>query len=420
MIIPSIDVMGGHAVQLVQGKHKKIDAGDPAPIAESFGRVGEIAVIDLDAALGNEPNTEVISGLLEHARCRVGGGIRSLEKAEYWLDRGAQKIILGTAATPEILRDLPRSRVIAALDAMHGEVMIKGWTTKTGLPIEAQLERLAPYVSGFLITFIETEGTIQGLNIERAVELKARLPDHNLTVAGGIKAAEEIGALDRAGIDVQVGMALYSGAMSLGEAVGACLDSDRPDGLWPTVVTDEAGVVLGLVYSNQESLSIALEEGIGAYWSRRRGLWKKGASSGHTQRLLRIDLDCDRDALRFAVQQGGRFCHLPQRSCFGEPWGLRQLERRLNDPATREAPGSYTARLLREPELLAAKLKEEAGELIEAQSRDEVIHEAADLIFFTLMRMVENNVSLADVDRMLDRRALKVHRRPGNAKPEQS
>ena len=98
MIIPSIDIMGGHAVQLVQGREKKIDAGDPRPLASRFGRVGEVAVIDLDAAMGKGSNASVIESLLPLARCRVGGGIRDVATARRWLDLGAEKIILGTAA----------------------------------------------------------------------------------------------------------------------------------------------------------------------------------------------------------------------------------------------------------------------------------------------------------------------------------
>ena len=132
MIIPSIDLQNGHAVQLIGGKERALDAGDPRPLADLFGRVGEVAVIDLDAALGTGSNREMILELLERAPCRVGGGIRDLQTARFWLDAGAQKIILGTAAEPELLNQLPKERVIAALDAVDGDVVVEGWTKKTG------------------------------------------------------------------------------------------------------------------------------------------------------------------------------------------------------------------------------------------------------------------------------------------------
>ena len=127
MIIPSIDLEGGHAVQLIGGEEKALDAGDPRPLAQLYGRVGEIAVIDLDKALGKGENGETIQDLLDITPCRVGGGIRDVETAIAWLDRGATKIILGTAAKPEILKQLPPERVIVALDAKHGEVVVEGW-----------------------------------------------------------------------------------------------------------------------------------------------------------------------------------------------------------------------------------------------------------------------------------------------------
>ena len=146
---------GGQAVQLIGGEALAIEAGDPFPLAERFGKVGEIAVIDLDAAMGTGSNAELIRGLLPVARCRVGGGIRTVEAALDWLDAGADKVILGTAARPEILSQLPKDRVIAALDAVNGEVVVEGWTTKTGRSILDGIRALKDHVGGFLITFVE-------------------------------------------------------------------------------------------------------------------------------------------------------------------------------------------------------------------------------------------------------------------------
>ena len=424
MIVPSIDLMGGRAVQLVQGKELKIDAGDPRPIAERFGRVGEIAVIDLDAAMGQGNNAEVIEDLLGRARCRVGGGIRDVASARRWLDKGAEKVILGTAARPEILSELPRERVIAALDAKFGEVVVEGWKTGTKTRIEDRMAALAPYVGGFLVTFVEDEGTMRGFAIDRAVGLKAHAAGVPITAAGGVKEAEEVAALDAAGLDAQVGMALYSGHFDLADALAATLKSDRPDGLWATLVVDEAGEALGLAYSNLESLRAAVDEGRGIYHSRKRGLWRKGETSGATQELLRVDLDCDRDTLQFMVRQdGGGFCHVPQqRSCFGPAKvphgrGLYGLARRLADPDTSRKPGSYTGRLLTEPGLLEAKIREEAVELTEASTPAEVAHEAADVLYFTFVKLAQAGVRLEDVARVLDARSRKVSRRPGDAKP---
>ena len=158
MIIPSIDLSNGQAVQLVGGREPRIEAGDPRPIAERFRLAGEIAVIDLDAARGTGHNRALIEELVRMAPCRVGGGIRDAGTARHWLDAGARRIILGTAATPEILSQLPRERVIVALDALHDEVVTHGWTTRSGETVEAGMARLRDLAGGFLVTFVEREG----------------------------------------------------------------------------------------------------------------------------------------------------------------------------------------------------------------------------------------------------------------------
>ncbi len=421
MIVPSIDLRRGHAVQLVGGETEVIDAGDPRPIADQFGRAGEIAVIDLDAALGTGDNTSVIEDLISRAPCRVGGGIRSVDSAVRWLDAGARKVILGTAATPEILRELPRDRTIAALDARDGEVVTEGWTRATGTTIEDRLEELSGLVGGFLITFVEIEGRMTGLPLDRVQRLIELAHPARVTIAGGVQSTTDIRAVDALGGDTQVGMALYSGAFDLADGFCAPLKSDRADGLWPTVVCDEAGRCLGQVYSNLESVRAALNTGEGVYFSRsRNSLWRKGATSGNVQKLIGIAPDCDRDALRFTVsQQGDGFCHTGMATCFGGLEGLAQLDAIVHQRLTDATPGSYTARLRDDPSLLASKLIEEARELIEARTPGDAAHEAADLIYFALVAAQARGATLASIEAELDRRRLKVSRRPGDAKPDQ-
>lgn len=419
MMIPSIDIQNGQAVQLIGGEKKAIDAGDPRPIAEQFARVGEIALIDLDAAMGTGANKDLLKEICAQQPCRVGGGIRDVDTAIEWLDAGAQKVILGTAATPEILRELPRERVIAALDARNDKIVVEGWKKETNDTIEERMAELRQYVSGFLVTFVECEGRMGGLPFERVERLVECAGDAKLTAAGGVRNAEDIATIDALGADAQVGMALYSGAIDLADGFSAPLRSDRPDGLWPTVVCDERGTSLGLVYSNLESVRESIETGTGVYYSRsRRSLWRKGESSGNTQRLLRIDTDCDRDALRFTVRQSGPgFCHLGTATCFGESDGLDRLTTTIADRIENAPAGSYTRRLLDDPAMLSAKLREEVDELMVAENKPEAMHEAADVLFFALTRAAQMGVSLADIERELDRRSLKVTRRPGNTKP---
>ena len=413
MIVPSIDLKGGQVVQLIGGEQPAIEAGDPLPIAERFALAGEIAVIDLDAALGTGTNAALIEPILRRFPARVGGGVRDVETALKWLDLGAAKVILGTKAVPEILAQLPRERVIAALDAKNGEVVVEGWTARTGQDVLGRIAALKDHVGGFLVTFVELEGRLGGTDLERARAIVAAAAPAKVTIAGGVTTAEEVAALDAIGADAQVGMALYTGRMDLGDAVAAPLKSDRPDGLIPTIVADEHGVALGLVYSSKQSIRVAVDERRGVYHSRSRGgLWRKGTTSGDVQTLVKVDPDCDRDAVRFTVRQAGAgFCHLHTRTCFGEDGGLPRLARRLAERRENAPKGSYTKRLLDEPMLLAAKIEEEARELIEAEGQDAIVWEAADLLYFTLCRLAAAGIDLAEVAHHLDMRERRVRRR---------
>jgi len=418
MIVPSIDLMDASAVQLVGGREKVIDAGDPRPIAERFGLVGEVAVIDLDAAMGRGSNEGLIRELLSLARCRVGGGIRDYRSAVRWLDAGAEKIILGTAARPDLLRRLPRERVIAALDARDDRVLVEGWTRATNATIQERIDLLRKHVHGFLITFIEREGRMSGLPMDRVRELVERADPVRVTIAGGVASPRDIADADRLGADTQVGMALYSGRLDLAQGLCAPLRSERPDGLWPTVVADEHGAALGLTYSSLSSVREALRLGRGVYHSRSRGgVWIKGESSGNRQDLLRIDADCDRDTLLFTVRQHGPgFCHTGSATCFGPSRGMVALDQTIASRIESAPPGSYTRRLLDDPGLLASKLVEEAAELGEATGPARAAQEAADLLYFTMVAARARGATLADVERVLDARARRLTRRPGNAK----
>ena len=412
MIIPSIDLQGGQAVQLIGGAEPSIEAGDPVPIAERFAVAGEIAVIDLDAAMRTGDNRTLVEQLAVRFAVRVGGGIRDLAAARRWLDLGAAKVILGTMALPDILRHLPKDRVIAALDARHGEVVVEGWKQGTGRTVLERIAELKDLVGGFLVTLVEREGRMGGTDLALARTIVEAAAPARVTIAGGVTTPAEIRDLDALGADAQVGMALYTGRLDLGDAIAAPLVTDRDDGLYPTAVVDERGVALGLVYSSNASIREAVRRRVGVYQSRKRGLWVKGETSGAVQELLRIDLDCDRDSPRFVVRQAGAgFCHLDTRTCWGEDHGLGRLARVLASRRATAPEGSYSARLLADPALLAAKLSEEVAELNAATGRGEVVWEAADVLFFTLTRLAAEGIDLAEVEAHLDRRALKITRR---------
>lgn len=240
---------------------------------------------------------------------------------------------------------------------------------------------------------------VQGAILEHFIDVAAQLGATPILPSTGLTTAKEA-----------------SGKLSVSKALCSTWSSDRPDNLIPTVVTDENGIALGLVYSSEESVREALRTQTGVYQSRKRGLWYKGATSGDTQELVRISLDCDSDALKFVIRQKGRFCHLDQFGCFGELKGIPRLEQTLKSRKESAPQGSYTARLFSDEKLLRAKIMEEAEELCDAKSSQDVAFEAADLIYFALTKAVGAGVSLADIERSLDAKSWKVKRRTGDAK----
>lgn len=206
--------------------------------------------------------------------------------------------------------------------------------------------------------------------------------------------------------------------LSVAKLLMANATSDRPDGLFTTLVTDERGIALGLVYSSEESVAESLRTGRGVYQSRKRGLWYKGESSGDVQELVSLSFDCDNDCLQFIVRQKGRgFCHLATPTCFGEYNGLSRLQKTLESRKASAPEGSYTARLFNDSQLLRAKILEEATELCDATTQRDIAFEAADLFYFALTKCIAAGVSLEDVERNLDAKSIKVKRRRGDAKP---
>ena len=406
MLIPSIDLSGGKAVQLRRGReHVLTSDKDPRDLAREFSRVGEIAVIDLDAAKGQGDNLALVEELCTIAPCRVGGGIRDLARAQRLLRAGARKLIIGTMADPVFLSELPPGRVMVALDAEGGHVVDQGWTNSTGeTPID-RARRLAPHVSGFLYTLVELEGTEQGIDVARVKALK-EATDRPVTAAGGITKVTEVVALDQMGVDAQVGMALYQGRFTAAECFVAVMDFARDRGIVPTIVQDvRDGRVLMFSRSTPETLREAIETGDTILHSRRRGRWRKGEESGNTQRLVRVEVDCDRDTLLFLVEPKGPACHRGTESCFGgRPFSLETLEAIIDQRRTQAPRASYTQALLSDTVTRKAKLIEEATELADAPTLENARWEAADLLYHALVEMGARGLKLSEVIAELEAR----------------
>jgi phosphoribosyl-ATP pyrophosphohydrolase/phosphoribosyl-AMP cyclohydrolase len=405
MIIPSIDLSQAKAVQLKQGRKKVLETSDVLGKASEFAKFGEIAVVDLDSALGKGQNNDLICKICRFTECRVGGGIRSLERAREILSLGAEKIIISTKAfegnkvNHEFLKSLnsmiSRDRIIIALDSFDGKIVTHGWKSHTGLRFESVLGEIKPYASELLFTSVEKEGLMQGADL-KAVKKLRKNTDLRITVAGGISTLEEIQTLSRLEVNVQMGMALYTEKISLPDAFIASLKWDK--GLIPTITVDTSSQVLMLAYSSQESLKKTFDTGKVWYYSRsRKSLWMKGEASGNIQTFLKIRTDCDSDALLVTVSQKGVACHTGKYSCFGDRvFSLDELyhviQKRLSYPSS----FSYTSSLTKEK--LKQKIEEEARELVEAEKKDEIIWEAADLIYFVTVMLAKNHISFKEIE----------------------
>ena len=226
MIIPCIDLMDGKVVQLIQGREKALEGEPPLVMLEKFSAFPEIQVIDLDAALGKGSNDPIVRQLAARAVTRVGGGVRSLDRARTLLDGGASKVIVGTAAfsgnginkefLTELIAGVGRDRIILALDSKGGKIVVKGWRQATELTAAGVIHQLEPYCGGFLCTYVDKEGMLEGTDLEWYRALR-QATSHELTAAGGVTTVEEIEELDRLGIHAALGMAIYTGKLDLAE-----------------------------------------------------------------------------------------------------------------------------------------------------------------------------------------------------------
>lgn len=399
MIIPSIDIMDGKAVQLKQGKEKVLERENVLELAEYFGRFGEIAVIDLDSAMGKGDNLELIKKLCKIADCRVGGGIRTVEKAKEILAAGAKKIIIGTAASEEFLSQLPKERLLVAIDSNKGKVVTEGWKTETANTPEDLVKRFDDLCAGYLYTIVEKEGMMGGTDLESIKKIRS-ITKKELVAAGGISSVEEIIELEKINASCQLGMGIYTGAISLTEAYTSLLDFKKSDGLIPTIVQDaKTKQVLMLAYSNKEAVTKSLETGKATYFSRsRNNLWIKGETSGNTQKLITARYDCDKDSLLYMVEQIGPACHTGEYSCFGsKDFSLNELYDVLKDRLDTLPESSFTTKLFKNEHFLKRKINEECYEVITAVDANELGWEVADLSYFVMCLMVKHGLTVQDV-----------------------
>ena len=369
---------------------------DDLAILTPLSRIGPVITPSSSTTLDAHNSYVLVDGSVE----------LNLDVLISYLDRGAQKVIVSLAHASEVIGFVPSDRILLLLDVANASaVSDKTRSGVSGVLLKSPsleldlISSVSHFFSGSSIFVLSTSPTPPSLHAIRELRSLGAipiLPTSQLTLGQS-----------------------SSSQLSVTDAFLAPLRSDRPDGLFPTVVSSytQGGRSLGLVYSSRQSIIESILSGKGVYHSRRHGLWRKGDTSGATQDVIRINLDCDTDSLEFSViQNGAGFCHLNRPSCFGELNGLPALESTLKSRLDSAPEGSYTSRLFNDPDLLRSKIMEEADELCNAETREQVAFEAADLLYFTLTRCIAAGVSLVDIERNLDAKARKVSRRPGNAK----
>ena len=427
MVVSSIDLKNGHVVQLKNGRELVLQRDDADNLISQFDMYGEVAVIDLDAALGNvdakgsTANTALLKSLLRRGNVRVGGGIRTVKRARELVALGAEKVIIGSSAwkanpgpgesvlnedfLTELASAIGKHRIIISVDALNGKIAVKGWTETVDVQIVDGARQAEKFCSELLFTCVEKEGCMQGTNMDYVRALREAV-SCRVVVAGGISSVDEIATLERMHCDVQLGMALYTNKVSLKDAFVACLDFEKTP-LIPVIAQSVNGEVLMQGYANADAVHKSFESGRLTFWSRsRKSLWTKGETSGNILQVIRMRADCDRDCILATVMPTGPACHTGSWTCFSnapdEKSSMGRLYNIIADRFANPTPGSYTATL--DAKRVREKIEEEAEELCEADGKDDVVWEAADLLYFVNVLLYKEGVTWKDVYDELDKR----------------
>ncbi|MBV9082954.1 MAG: 1-(5-phosphoribosyl)-5-[(5-phosphoribosylamino)methylideneamino] imidazole-4-carboxamide isomerase [Acidobacteriaceae bacterium] len=224
MIIPCIDLMEGKVVQLRQGRDKVLEGKSPGEMLDTFEGFPQIQVIDLDAAMGKGSNSAVVEHLASRTKIRAGGGVRSIERARELVQQGAFRVIVGTAAfsptgantsfLQQLADAVSRERIVVAVDSKDGRVVVKGWQESTRWTAAEIIRDMEPYCSGFLCTYVDKEGMMEGTDLDWFESLR-HSTSHELTAAGGITTLDDIAALTGMRIHCAIGMSIYTGRLNL-------------------------------------------------------------------------------------------------------------------------------------------------------------------------------------------------------------
>lgn len=459
IILPAIDLKDGKCVRLFQGDYATAEqvAEDPVKTAQSFEEQGArwVHLVDLDGAKARRPvNDSTVFSIRDNVsmNIEVGGGIRDMDTVEYYLSHGINRIILGSAAlhSPEFVREAVKKygkKIAVGIDALKGKVAAEGWTAQSEVDYLEMAKRMEDIgVRYLIVTDIYKDGTMNGPNLVMLDKVN-RAVSCNIIASGGVSNLKDIVDLNALGVYGAIaGKSIYTKALDLTAAITA---SQRLSGksfkcseevedhleryfkkseLIPCIVQEAStNEVLMLAYMNRESMAKTLETGYTWFYSRsRQTLWNKGATSGHTQKVISMYADCDDDTLLVKVVQTGAACHTGSHSCFykeiARNYGgntmdiLQQLYDTVLERKGEKQEGSYTCYLFEQGlDKILKKCGEECSEVIIAAKngkKEDTVGEISDLLYHLTVMMVNENIPLDDVRAELDRR----HGKTGNLK----
>ena len=348
ILLPAIDIKGGQCVRLYKGDYSTAEkvAESAVDTAKKFEHDGArwLHMVDLDGAKAKKPeNHELVLAVRKNTslNIEIGGGIRDMASVEYYLERGVNRVILGSAAlhNPDFAREALKKygrQIAIGIDALNGFVAAEGWTSTSRVNYIDMAKAMEDIGAEYIIyTDISTDGTLAGPNLEQLDSIN-RAVSCSIIASGGVSSQKDLDDLYSLGVYGAItGKAVYSGKIDLEAAIlsaqrinpaklaGRELEDEleryfAKSELLPAIIQEEStGEVLMLAYMNRESMAKTLQSGYTWFWSRsRRELWNKGATSGHLQKVVSIDADCDDDTLLIKVIQTGAACHTGRHSCF--------------------------------------------------------------------------------------------------------
>ena len=414
-IIVTMDLYNGEPVLVQRGK--VITKHSNGSISQAFNKISifpDILVVDLNGAFGeNSHNREIINKLATNYYIHSGGGLRTLKDVQDVLQNSARRIVISSNTSSDFISKIPKERLIVELSVdEHNNILTHGRKVNTRISIFEKLELLSRLgVEAISITFHHTEGLLNGIPREQVKSIMSKMPlnINKVIIAGGLTTLDDLEFLWSLGVIPQLGSAIWKNKLKIGEVYNAMIRWS-PDGLVPTIIQDKHGLVKGLVYMNPEAINKTCQERYVYRYSRKLGrVIQKGETSGNRQKVLKMSLDCDSDALLITVDTVKPFCHTENYSCFSLQTVVKANLGVLKEHIESKVGGnSYSGRLQKNPGLALAKLMEEFWEIVTA-SRETQVLECADLLVHLLMYINGMGIQLDDILNELNARRWNPH-----------